>query len=162
MVARARACDAARRGPVGVTPLRRLDHVAVVVRSTEKALRFFEGRLGLRVHSSEEIEAPHVRLTYLDAGNAFIQLVEPLEPGSPVATWLEEHGEGLHHICFGVDDVAAAVAALSDSGADVALGNGRGRVSGFVTAGDALGVRIECTEFDRVEDVDAVAGYLRG
>ncbi len=145
-----------------MTLLRRLDHVAVVVRSTDEALRFFEQRLGLRVHSSEEIEAPRVRLTYLDAGNAFIQLVEPLEPGSAVSSWLEQNGEGLHHICFGVDDVAAAAATLSDPGADVALGNGRGRVSAFVTAADTHGVRIECTEFDRAEDVDAVAGYLPG
>src|SRR5581483_8240103 len=129
--------------------------------STDEALRFFEQRLGLRVHSSEEIEEPHVRLTYLDAGNAFIQLVEPLEPGSAVAAWLEEHGEGLHHVCFGVDDVAAAVAALSDPGADPPLGNGRGRVSASGTAAAPHGVRVECTEFDRAEDVDAVPGYLR-
>ena len=49
-----------------------------------------------------------MRLTYLDAGNAFLQLVEPLDPASALATWLDEHGEGLHHICFGVDDVPAA------------------------------------------------------
>jgi methylmalonyl-CoA/ethylmalonyl-CoA epimerase len=53
-----------------VTLLRRLDHVAVLVRDTEEALRFYHERLGLPLHSSEEIEKPHVRLTYLDAGNA--------------------------------------------------------------------------------------------
>jgi len=62
-----------------VTPLRRLDHVAVVVRSTEDALRYYGDQLGLRVHSTEELDAPHVRLTYLDVGNAFLQLVEPLD-----------------------------------------------------------------------------------
>jgi methylmalonyl-CoA/ethylmalonyl-CoA epimerase len=142
-----------------VTLLRRLDHVAVLVRSTEDALTFYEGRLGLRVHSSEEIERPHVRLTYLDAGNAYVQLVEPLDDESPLVDWIAQHGEGLHHICFGVDDVPAAVAALSDDGAEVTLGTGRGRVSGFLT-NSANGVRIECTEFKRPEDVDAVAGYL--
>jgi methylmalonyl-CoA/ethylmalonyl-CoA epimerase len=145
-----------------VTPLRRLDHVAVAVRSTDAALQFFVGRLGLRVHSSEEIQEPHVRLTYLDAGNAFVQLVEPLDGGSAVATWLDENGEGLHHICFAVDDVERAVAALSDPGAAVALGNGRGRISSFLTATDNHGVRIECTEFDRASDVDGVLGYLTG
>jgi methylmalonyl-CoA/ethylmalonyl-CoA epimerase len=142
-----------------VTLLRRLDHVAVLVRSTEDALRFYEGHLGLRVHSSEEIDRPHVRLTYLDAGNAYVQLVEPLDDESPLVEWIAEHGEGLHHICFGVDDVPAAVAALSDDGAEVTLGTGRGRVSSFLT-NSTNGVRIECTEFKRPEDVDAVAGYL--
>jgi len=142
-----------------VTPIRRLDHVAVLVRSTDDALRFYRDRLGLAVHSSEELDAPPVRLTYLDAGNAYVQLVQPLDSTSPLGAWLEEHGEGLHHICFGVDDVPTAVAELSDPGSDVVLGSGRGRLSSFVTA-NGRGVRIECTEFRREEDVDRAPGWL--
>jgi methylmalonyl-CoA/ethylmalonyl-CoA epimerase len=145
-----------------VSLVRRLDHVAILVRSTDEALRFYEGRLGLRVQSSEEIDSPQVRLTYLDTGNAYLQLVEPLDPVSPLGVWLEEHGEGLHHICFGVDDVAEAVTAISDPSSTTVLGNGRGRVSSFVTVSDGNGVRIECTEFDRAEDVDASPGWLDG
>lgn len=143
-----------------MTHLRRLDHVAVIVRSTDRALEFYAGRLGLRVHSSEVIDEPHVRLTYLDAGNVYLQFVEPLDGDSPLTAWLDEHGEGLHHLCFGVDDVATAVGALSDPGAPVVLGNGRGRVSSFLTAADSHNVRIECTEFDRAADVDASPGFL--
>jgi methylmalonyl-CoA/ethylmalonyl-CoA epimerase len=143
-----------------VSVLRRLDHVAVLVRSTDDALRFYRDHLGLTVHSSEEIPIPPVRLTYLDAGNAFVQLVEPLEGDSDLAKWLEAHGEGLHHICFGVDDVAGAVSALSDDGSPVVLGTGRGRVSGFVTTSGGNGVRIECTEFDRALDVTDAPGWL--
>jgi methylmalonyl-CoA/ethylmalonyl-CoA epimerase len=142
--------------------LRRLDHVAVLVRSTDEALRFYSGRLGLRVASSEELAEPRVRLTYLDAGNAYLQLVEPLDGDSPLSRWLDEHGEGLHHICFGVDDVETAAAALSDDGSPVTLGSGRGRVSAFVTTDESHGVRLECTEFVRAKDVDAVAGWLDG
>jgi methylmalonyl-CoA/ethylmalonyl-CoA epimerase len=142
-----------------VTPIRRLDHVAVLVRSTDDALHFYRDRLGLAVHSSEELDAPHVRLTYLDAGNAYVQLVEPLDLTSPLGAWLDEHGEGLHHICFGVDDVPTAVAELNDPGAEVVLGSGRGRLSSFLT-GNGNGVRIECTEFRREEDVDRAAGWL--
>ena len=145
-----------------MTPIRRLDHVAVVVRDTEEALGFYSGRLGLAVASSEEIPTPHVRLTYLDAGNAYVQLVEPLDADSPLAAWLDEHGGGLHHICFAVDDVAGAVASLSDPGAEVVLGSGRGRVSSFVTSSNGNAVRIECTEFDRALDVDGMPGWLAG
>lgn len=144
-----------------MTLLRRLDHVAVLVRDTDEALRFYSDRLGLEVASSEEVPRLHVRLTYLDAGNAYIQLVEP-RAESPLAAWLDEHGEGLHHICFGVDDVPGAVGELSDPGADVSLGEGRGRVSSFISADGSHGVRIECTEFVRVRDVDETPGYLDG
>ena len=142
--------------------VRRLDHVAILVRSTDEALRFYEGHLGLTVHSSEEIDSPHARLTYLDTGNAFLQLLEPLDDESPLATMLEENGEGLHHICFGVDDVEEAVAAMSDPGSTVVLGNGRGRISSFVTAAGSQSVRIECTGFERAADVEASPGFLPG
>jgi methylmalonyl-CoA/ethylmalonyl-CoA epimerase len=148
------------RGRFRVTLVRRLDHVAIVVRNTADALEFYEARLGLRVHSTEVIGTPHVRLTYLDAGNAYLQLVEPLDGASSLATWLDENGEGLHHVCFGVDDVEQAVASMSDPDAEIVLGNGRGRVSSFVTAAGSHGVRIECTEFDRAEDVEARRGFL--
>jgi methylmalonyl-CoA/ethylmalonyl-CoA epimerase len=142
-----------------VTLLRRLDHVAIVVRDTDAALRYYEGELGLPVHSSEEIDSPRARLTYLDAGNTFVQLVQPLDTGSALGAWLDQHGEGLHHICFGVDDVPVVAAALSD-GVPPSLGTGRGRTSAFVTNDGSHGVRIECTQFLREEDVDRVAGWL--
>lgn len=145
-----------------MTSVRRLDHVALVVRDTEEALCFYRDRLGLRVASSEEIQVPHVRLTHLDAGNAYIQLVEPLQSESALETWLDEHGEGLHHVCFAVDDVEAAVSDLSDMGSAVALGSGRGRVSGFVTTAGSHGVSIECTEFVKADDVDRTRGWLNG
>ncbi|MBS1883493.1 MAG: VOC family protein, partial [Actinobacteria bacterium] len=87
------------------SPIQRLDHVAIAVRDTEAALSYFRDRLGLAVVSSEENAPAQARLTYLDAGNAFIQLVAPLAAGAPIAGHLRRHGEGLHHVCFGVDDV---------------------------------------------------------
>lgn len=142
--------------------LRRLDHVAIIVRDTDHALEFYRDHLGLAVHSTEELLDQQVRLTYLDAGNTFLQLVEPLRADSQLAAWLEERGEGLHHICFGVDDVPAAVAALSDDHIPVSLGSGRGRVSAFVATSNGNGVRIECTEFDHAIDVDDTHGWLTG
>ena len=144
-----------------MTSLRRLDHVAVAVRSTDEALRYFRDRLGLRVAHSEEIPVPSVRLTYLDCGNAYIQLVEPLDESSPIAEHLREHGEGLHHICFGVDEVAYALAALAEPGAPPAkLGSGRGRVSAFLPGPARHGVRVECTEFSYEQDVESAPGWL--
>jgi methylmalonyl-CoA/ethylmalonyl-CoA epimerase len=129
-----------------MTPLRRLDHVAVAVHDTEDALEYFAGQLGLEVVSTETIPAPHVRLTYLDAGGVFIQLVEPLDEESAIAAHLAEHGEGLHHIAFGVDDVPGAAASLADPGSpDVTVGSGRGRPSAFVPGPIHHGVRVEVT-----------------
>lgn len=144
-----------------MTPLRRLDHVAIAVRKTDEALEYFSGRLGLRAVASEERPVPHVKLTYLDAGNALIQLIEPLDDDNPIATFLAENGEGLHHICFAVDDVPEAVAGLADAGApDATIGGGRGRASAFVPGQPHHGVAVECTEFDLVDDVEQTPGWL--
>jgi methylmalonyl-CoA epimerase len=140
--------------------LRRLDHVAVAVRDTHAALRYFRDQLGLQVASSEELASPHVRLTYLDAGNAYIQLLEPLDADGDLARWIDDRGEGLHHICFGVDDVLAAARELAGDGAAPTPGSGRGRVSAFVPGPAVHGVRVECTEFRRAEDVEGTAGWL--
>lgn len=139
--------------------IRRLDHVAIAVRDTEIALRHFRDRLGLRVTHTEELKEPRVRLTYLDVGNTLIQLVEPLDGESDLARSLDENGEGLHHICFGVDETLTSARALSTDGATVVVGSGRGRVSAFVP-GIAHGVRIECTDFDPQTDVDGAKGWL--
>jgi methylmalonyl-CoA/ethylmalonyl-CoA epimerase len=139
--------------------IRRLDHVAVVVRSTEDALAHFSGRLGLPFVSSEELEVPAVRLTYLSTGNAFLQLIEPLSADGPIASFLEAHGEGLHHVCFGADDPVQDATALSLAGTARA-GHGRGRVSAFAPGPIVHGVRIECTGFVLYEDVTASAGAL--
>jgi methylmalonyl-CoA/ethylmalonyl-CoA epimerase len=141
--------------------IRRLDHVAVAVGDTERALSHFCGRLGLSVVSTEVLSHPHVRLTYLDAGNAYIQLVEPLDEESPIAAHLAEQGEGLHHVCFAVDDVDAEARVLSEErDPQVSFGSGRGRVSAFVPGTPRFGVRIECTEFKFEEDVNGNRGWL--
>lgn len=137
--------SAGNQGGGGSAALRRLDHIAIAVHDTDAALGYFVDRLGLTVVHVDELEDPPVTLTYLDAGNIYIQLLSP-RASSDVSRWLEEHGEGLHHICFAVDDVVDVVAALSNGSAPE-LGSGRGRTSAFVRNGSPFGVLIECTEF---------------
>lgn len=138
--------------------LRRLDHVAILVSDTDSAMERFARPLGLEVAHSEEIESPPARLTYLDCGNAYIQLVEPLADDGPLREALDRDGEGLHHICFGVDDVRAAVTAVSGRGPE-ATGSGRGRISAFVPE-SLLSTTVEVTEFDRAEDVVDAPGWI--
>jgi methylmalonyl-CoA/ethylmalonyl-CoA epimerase len=136
--------------------IRRLDHVAVAVADTDSALVHFRDHLGLRVVAEDCPPEVPVRLTYLDLGNTFLQLVEPLDAGHPLAAWIAEHGDGLHHICLGVDDVEAELVRLGPPGAPLLpMGSGRGRPAGFVAGDPPHGVRIECTTFDHTVDVES-------
>jgi methylmalonyl-CoA/ethylmalonyl-CoA epimerase len=144
---------------VGVVQVRRVDHVAVAVAETDSAVERFGERFGLHPAHAEVLTSPRVRLTYLDAGNMFIQLVEPLDNESAIARFLAEHGEGVHHVCFAVDDVAAAA---TGDGSAAELGTGRGRISAFPSGGPCCGMLVEYTEFVPDEDVADTAGWLGG
>jgi methylmalonyl-CoA/ethylmalonyl-CoA epimerase len=141
--------------------IRRLDHVAIAVRDTSAALQYFRDRLQLRVVSSEELATSKVRLTHLDCGNALLQLVEPLTSDTEVASFIRERGEGIHHICFGVDDPSRTVRTLVDDGStSLGLGSGRGRVTLFIPGVLPHGVRLELIEFRLDEDVRNNTGWL--
>jgi methylmalonyl-CoA/ethylmalonyl-CoA epimerase len=112
-----------------------VDHVAVIVHDIDRALPYYIDQLGFTLLNDELALNDTVRLAYLDCGpgSSMIQLVCPLRPG-PLADYLESRGEGLHHICFTVEDIAATLAALAP-GAEIAVGmGGRGRRTAFLPA----------------------------
>jgi methylmalonyl-CoA/ethylmalonyl-CoA epimerase len=127
--------------------LRRIDHIGVLVRDTDVALRYFRDILGLAVDASETINTPPVQLTYLNATNLFIQLVEPLDDQSHLALALKNGGEGLHHVCFAVEDVTGTARRLGNGEELTRTGTGRGRPSAFVPGEPPHGFLVECTQF---------------
>ena len=125
-----------------------LDHVAVLVRDTERALDHFSGHLGLRVTHQERLEQPPVLLTWLDAGATAVQLVEPLDADSALGALLAERGEGLHHLCFSVPDVREATRELAPEGGTSRVVQVRGQLASFVPGPAPHGVLLECTQPD--------------
>lgn len=126
-----------------------LDHVAVAVADTDEALKLYRDTLGLPVLFSEVLEEQGVRLTHLDLGNCHLQLVQPLRDGHPLREFLRTRGEGLHHVCFRVDNVSQVMAALPALGLasrDAAPRRGpRGRQAAFVDPAGTHGVLLEVT-----------------
>jgi methylmalonyl-CoA/ethylmalonyl-CoA epimerase len=101
--------------------LTRIDHVGLAVRDLEASVEFYTSTFGLTVAGRETNEAQGVREAMLyvaDApgGASYIQLLEPLSADSPVGKFLAARGEGVHHIGYGVDDVAAALEQLRADG----------------------------------------------
>ena len=86
------------------------------MRDTEEALGFYRDTLGLPVVLSELIEQAGVRLTHLDLGNLHLQLVQPVHEDHPLQQHLDQHGEGLHHLCLLVDDIPRAISQLAQMG----------------------------------------------
>jgi methylmalonyl-CoA/ethylmalonyl-CoA epimerase len=99
----------------------RIDHVGVAVRDLEASVEFYTSTFGLTVAGRETNEAQGVREAMLyvaDApgGASYVQLLEPLGDETPVGKFLAARGEGVHHIGYGVDDVARALDGLREQG----------------------------------------------
>jgi len=124
--------------------LRGVDHIAIAIRDVDRSLEYFRDRLGLVVVHDETLQAPPVRLVFLDAGNVQIQLVQPLGPGR-VAAFLDERGEGLHHVCFRVDRIETSIAALGLLPDGEIFMGARGQPSCFLDDGSS-GTVVELTE----------------
>jgi methylmalonyl-CoA epimerase len=102
--------------------IRRIDHVAVVVRSIEAALGFYRDTLGVQPTEISDFPSEGIKIAFLPLGGpggSSIELIEPTDPGSGGARYLERHGEGLHHLCLEVPDIESALAELRAEGAAV-------------------------------------------
>ncbi len=93
-----------------------LNHVGIAVRSIDEQRSFYERTLGLEFEGLEDVPSQKVRVAFFRAGGVRLELLEPTEPDSPVAKFLEKRGEGLHHLAFTVDDLVARIAELKESG----------------------------------------------
>ena len=92
-----------------------IDHLGIAVKSLAAAKGIYE-KLGLSVSPEETVEQEKVRLVMVPVGESRLELLEPTSDDSPIAKFIAKRGEGLHHVCMRVPDLAAAVAKLKRDG----------------------------------------------
>lgn len=95
--------------------LDKIDHIGIAVASIDEALPFYRA-LGAEPHHYETVESQKVRVAFIQVGESNIELLEPTADDSPVAAFLNKRGSGMHHICYQVLDVQAALDALKAEG----------------------------------------------
>jgi methylmalonyl-CoA epimerase len=110
---------AADRVPEHIRGLGRIHHVAVVVARLEPALRFWRDTLGLELEVIEDMTLDRVRIAFLPVGEAKIELVEPTDDTTGVARFLGKQGEGVHHVCFEVANLAETLLRLEIDGVEL-------------------------------------------
>jgi methylmalonyl-CoA/ethylmalonyl-CoA epimerase len=130
--------------------LDRLDHVGIAVSDLGAGRRFYERVLGLRPAHEEVIEDQGVHEVLYRMGDAWVQLVAPLGPDTPVGRFLEKRGEGLHHVGYSVANVSTALSELRAAGVETVdevprIGSG-GTTVAFAHPKSAHGVLIELVE----------------
>jgi len=128
----------------------RIDHVGIAVRSLAEKVPLYRDVLGLELVREEVVPTESVRVALLGGGETHIELLEPLEGAGPIAEFLARRGEGVHHLCFGVEDIDAALARVRRAGLPVVgeaprPGAGGCRVA-FLRPKSTGGVLVELSE----------------
>ena len=98
---------------------RHVNHVALVVNDMDETLDFYRKTFGVGSAETEEVPDQGVRAAVVRIGGTLLELIEPTDPTSGVARYIERRGEGMHHICFEVDDLKDTLSRLD--AADVQL-----------------------------------------
>jgi methylmalonyl-CoA epimerase len=121
-----------------------IDHLGIAVKSIEQAQRLYQA-LGLKVLKEEEDEG--VRSVMIPLGDSRLRLLEPLDKTTSVGKFLEQHGEGLHHVALHVDDISGTFEEMKQAGyrllsEEIEIGAG-GRLHFLVDPSAANGVLLE-------------------
>lgn len=106
----------------------RLNHIAIAVPDLAAAAAKYRDQLGAETGSPQILPDHGVTVVFIDMGNTKIELLEPLGADSPIAAFLAKNpAGGMHHVCFEVPDIDAAINHLRANGARI-LGDGRPRI----------------------------------
>jgi methylmalonyl-CoA/ethylmalonyl-CoA epimerase len=91
-----------------------INHVAVVVSNMEQSLAFWRDALGIELHELRDVPAEKSQVAFLPLAGAEVELVMPTSDDSGIAKYLAKRGQGMHHLCLEVDDIAGMLAQLKE------------------------------------------------
>ncbi len=128
----------------------KIHHLGIAVESLKAAVPVFEKLLGRAPESEEVVEDQKVRLAIFKLGGSRIELLEATSADSPIARFLAQRGQGIHHIALAVSDLAQALQQLERGGVRLIdrqprLGAGKERIA-FLHPSSTAGVLIELIE----------------
>lgn len=128
----------------------KIHHLGIAVDSLRAAVPVFEKLLGRPPESEEVIEDQKVRLAIFELGGSRIELLEATSADSPIARFLAQRGQGIHHVALAVSDLAQALQQLERGGVRLIgrqphLGAGKERIA-FLHPSSTAGVLIELVE----------------
>lgn len=123
----------------------KIDHLGIAVKDMSEAKRAYEA-LGFKIEAEHDVPTEKVKTAFITVGESHLELLEPTDPSSVIAKFLEKRS-GLHHICVLVDDIEKSMAEMKAAGAQLLdetprIGAGGCRVA-FIHPKSAAGVLLE-------------------
>lgn len=94
----------------------KLEHIGIAVKNIEQKLKIWRDIFGLKLQMVKDVPDQKVRVAILEIGDTHIELIEPTDEQSTVNKFIENRGEGLHHLCFEVKDIESALSDMKRNG----------------------------------------------
>lgn len=127
-----------------------IDHIAIAVKDLDAAIAFYRNAFDVQVEHDETIVSDGVREVLIKVAQSYIQLLTPINDNSPVAKFLANRGEGLHHVGYRVESCETALNAVMGLGYQVIdtipRPGSRGTTIAFIHPKGAFGTLIELVE----------------
>lgn len=136
---------------MSICTARHINHVCIAVNDIDETVRFYREVFGVGEPEVVDIEDQAVRATLIRVGGSQLEFIEPTDPNGGVAKFIERRGEGVHHICFEVEDLAGTLRRLDEQGVTVIDRKPREGLSGtigFIHPKATKGVLIELVDQD--------------
>jgi methylmalonyl-CoA/ethylmalonyl-CoA epimerase len=130
--------------------LNKIEHIGIAVKDLKEVTKFYREVFGCQ--TSEEMEIPErkLRIAFAEISGVKLEFLMSTDKESVVAKFIDKKGEGIHHICFEVDDVEMAISELKQKGVELVEDKPRMGVEGkkivFLQPKNAFGVLIELKE----------------
>ena len=132
--------------------LKKIEHIGVAVQNIEKSIPLFRDLLGIPLKKVYESDSIKTKIAFFPLGDSTIELIEAMDPSSPVAKFIQKRGEGIHHICFGVENVEAALRHFEAQGIELLDRKPRrtenGDLIAFLNPKSTNGILIELVEME--------------
>ncbi|MCO6495934.1 MAG: methylmalonyl-CoA epimerase [Bacteroidetes bacterium] len=96
--------------------MKRIEHIGIAVKDIEAAIPLYENLLNTSCYKIEDVATQGVKTAFFKIGENKIELLAATRPDSPIAKFIEKHGEGIHHYAFLVDDIQAEIERLKSEG----------------------------------------------
>jgi len=93
-----------------------IEHIGIAVKSLASSNPLFQRLLNAAPYKQEEVADQGVLTSFFRAGEAKVELLEATNPSSPIHTFIERKGEGIHHIAFEVSDIRQEMRRLKEEG----------------------------------------------
>ncbi|MFQ5865646.1 MAG: methylmalonyl-CoA epimerase [bacterium] len=133
--------------------VKKIDHIGIAVAELESAVEKYRNITGREPTQREVVDAQKVATVFFPVGEVRLELLKGTHPDSPISKFIEKRGEGIHHVCFEVDDLEKSVDVMSKMGLHFieqasAKGAGGSKVA-FLHPKSASGILMELVEYPK-------------